>query len=196
MRENVLNKMMNFIDDGSYSNEELEKIHYGFEAIYVFITKSIVIFITTYFLGILKYTLMFLGTYGLIRTFACGLHANKSSICMIASLIIFIIIPYLCKIVIMPWYLKIILATFSLFHIYKFAPADTKKRPIINKNKRKYLKLISIFIAIIYSIFSFTLHNQEISNSLILALTLESFMISPYVYKLLNLSYDNYKSYK
>ena len=196
MKELVLNKMMNFINDGSYSNEELEKIHYGFEAIYVFITKSIVIFITTYFLGILKYTLLFLVAYSLIRTFACGLHANKSSVCMIASLIIFIIIPYLCKIVIIPWYLKIIFATFSLFHIYKFAPADTKKRPIVNKNKRKYLKLISIFIAIIYSIFSFILDNRVLCNSLILALLVESFMISPYVYKRFKLSYDNYKSYK
>ena len=57
-------------------------------------SKSIVIFIVTYFLGILKYTLLFLGTYGLIRAFACGLHANKSSVCMIISLIIFIIIPF------------------------------------------------------------------------------------------------------
>lgn len=188
--------MMNFINDGSYSNVELEKIHYGFEAIYVFISKSIVIFIVTYFLGILKYTLLFLGTYGLIRTFACGLHANKSSVCMIISLIIFVIIPYLCKILIIPWYIKLLFSAFALFHIYKFAPADTKKRPIINSNKRKYLKLISLFITIIYLILSFTLNNHTLCNSLILALTLESFLISPYAYKLFKLPYDNYKSYK
>ena len=186
---------MIFVNNSSYSKEDLEKIRYGLEAIYIFITKGIVVFTISYFLGLLKYTLFFLAIYGFIRTFACGLHASKSWICMIASILIFIIIPYACKTLVINQFIRIFVMIISAILIFIYAPADTKKRPIINKKKRKYLKIISTIISISYIIASFIVKNNIILNSLTFGISLETIMILPVTYKLFKLPYNNYINY-
>ena len=195
LRDTLLNKMMLFIDNGTYKKDDLEKIKYGLEVIYIFITKSLVVFTISYFLGILKYTLLFSLFYSLIRSFACGLHAKKSWVCTLSSAIIFIIIPYLCKILILPTTIKFILSLLAIITIYRYAPADTQKRPIINKKRRKNLKVISTLITLIYIILIFTLKNHVLDNTLLLSIVLESIMISPLTYKIFKLPYNNYKNY-
>jgi len=195
VRNAVINKTMKYVNNGSYSKDDLEKIRYGLECIYIFITKGIVIFTIAYFLGILKHALFFVATYGMLRSFACGLHATKSWICMVSSILIFIIIPYLCKILIINKFIRLTLMAISTILIYIYAPADTKKRPIINKNKRKRLKIISTCIAIIYIIISLYVKKNFILNSLMFGLILETFMILPMTYKTFKLPYNNYINY-
>ena len=187
--------MIKFVDNGSYTKEDLEKIRYGFECIYILITKGVVVLTIAFFLGILKYTIVFLAIYGLVRTFACGLHATKSWICMISSILIFIIIPYLCKILIINKLVRLVIMGISTILIYIYAPADTKKRPIINKNKRLRLKIISTSIAIIYIIISLYIKKNFILNSLMFGLILETIMILPITYKTFKLPYNNYINY-
>lgn len=195
MREVIIKKLIKFINNGSYSKEELEKIKYGLECIYIFITKGIVIFTIAYFLGILKYTLAFVALYGIIRSFACGLHATKSWICMISSILIFIIIPYLCHALMINYLIKFSLMIIATTLIYVYAPADTKKRPIINKNKRKKLKFISTGISTIYILINLYIKNNFLTNALMFSLILEAIMILPITYKIFKLPYNNYVNY-
>ena len=76
--------------------------------------------------------------------------------------------------------------------MYKNAPADTKKKPIINKKRRFILKLISTILAIIFSISAIIINNNFLSNCLIFALILENIMIAPTTYKIFKLPYNNY----
>ena len=195
MRSAILNKTMNFVNDNSYSEEELEKIRYGLECIYIFITKGIVIFTIAYFLGILKYTLFFMIPYGLIRSFACGLHATKSWICMVSSIIIFILIPYLCKILIIDRLIRLFFMIISTILLFIYAPADTKKRPIINKKKRLKLKWISTIISLIFIVISLFIKKNFVLNSIMFSLILEVLMILPITYKIFKLPYNNYINY-
>lgn len=197
MRSKVMNKVMNFIKKycPNYNNEQLEVIQYGLEAIYITITKTIIIFIIAYFLGILKELVILLIFYNAIRTTGFGLHATKSSYCLVSSLITFICATYMCRFIIIPIYLKSILCILNILLIYKWAPADTEKRPIINKKRRDIYKIISTFTAISFSLISIFTTNQFISNCLIFSVLIECFMISPYIYKLFKLPYDNYKNY-
>ena len=195
MREVILNKTMTFVQNDKYSKEDLEKIHYGLECLYIFITKGIIIFTVAYFLGILKYTLFFVITYGLVRTFACGLHATSSLACLIASTLLFLLFPFLSKVLIINNYIRLIVMLISTLLIYKFAPADTKKRPIINEKKRKKLKYISTFISLSYMILTLFIKKNFILNSLMIGLTLEAIMILPITYKIFKLPYYNYIDY-
>lgn len=195
MRSAVLNRLMLFINNGSYSKEDLEKIHYGLEAIYIFITKGIVIFTISYILGLLKYTLIFLLFYGILRSFACGLHAASSFACLIASTLVFIIIPYLCKTLIINRIFCIAAMVLSLLLMIKYAPADTKKRPIVNNKKRKKLKYISVFFSTTYIILALIVKKNIILNSLMFGLVFETIMILPITYKLFGLPYNNYINY-
>ncbi len=195
MRDVVINKMMLFINDGSYSKIDLEKIKYGLECIYIMITKGFVVFTAAYFLGILKHTLFFMIPYGLIRTTAGGLHASKSWICMISSLLIFIILPFASKILIIPKIVRLIIMFISTILISIFAPADTKKRPIISKVKRQRQKIISVIISILFIIVTFIVKNNFVLNSIMLGLALETIMILPITYKIFKLPYNNYINY-
>lgn len=197
MRKKIMNKIMKFIRmySSNQSEEQLEIIEYGLEAIYITITKTIIIFIIAYFLGILKELVILLIFYNLIRMTGFGLHATKSSYCLISSFLIFIGSTYLCKFIIIPTYIKLILCITNILLIYKWAPADTEKRPIISKKRRSIYKILSTVIAITFSFISILITNQYISNCLIISVSIECLMISPYIYKLFKLPYDNYKNY-
>lgn len=89
----------------------------------------------------------------------------------------------------------IILSCISFFTILLFSPADTEKRPLINKKKRTILKLITLFSTIVYIILIFIIKSQYYKKILLFSLTLESLAINPISYKFLGLKYNNYKTY-
>ena len=61
MKDAILNYSINTIrkKDSSYSEEQLAIIRYGFESIYILITKTIFIFMIAIILGIFKEVLIF-----------------------------------------------------------------------------------------------------------------------------------------
>ena len=180
----------------NYSKNKIAEIKYGLEGIYILITKTIVIFAIAYFLNLLKELIVFVLLYNLIRMPSFGLHANKSYQCLISSIIIFIALPYLCMSIELPLLLKWGIGTICVIFIFKNSPADTQKKPIINRKRRKVYKYISTIIATTFTIFSLISANSYIANSLIVVLVLQCFMISPLVYKFFNLPYNNYLRYK
>ena len=119
-----------------YSNTELIEIEYGLTGIYLTISKLIILSILAIWLGIIKEMFIFMIFFNIIRTTAFGLHANKSWQCLLSSIIIFIGIPLGCKYISIETTMKMIVGLISIIFICKNAPADTKKRPIINKKRR------------------------------------------------------------
>ena len=198
MKNAILNYSITTIrnKDSSYDDEQLAVIRYGLESIYILVTKTIFIFTVAIILGIFKEVLIFTLFYNLIRTPSFGLHATKSWICLVASTLIFITIPYLCASININIGIRAIIGIAIILLIYKNAPADTYKRPIVSKKRRDKFKFISTCIAIIMVMISLFIKNSFIHNSLIMSLVVQCFMISPMVYKIFNLPYDNYKAYQ
>lgn len=180
----------------TYQEEKLEEIRYGLESIYLTYTKIFLIFVLAYFLGIIKETLLLLVTYNIIRTFTFGIHATKSIYCLITSLMLFIGGVYVVKYMSLNIYVKAIISIILLICIYKYAPADTYKRPLINERKRKKYKAISTILGIAYVILIIIFNNYIISNYLLIGMLETVIMIHPIVYKIFNLPFDNYKKYK
>ena len=195
MREKIISKTINHIKSKKkISDIQEDTIRYGLESIYILVTKLIFIFALALILGIFKEMIIFLLLFNVIRTFAFGLHATKSYICLISSSIIFIGLPILCNIINIPNIIKLIIGLVSIGLIIKNCPADTYKRPIINKKRRRILKLISTIISVIYVILFFYT-NKFISNCLLFSLLLEVILTSPLTYKLFKLPYNNYLKY-
>ena len=196
MKKYIIKVCMNYIKKNTdYDEITLKEIEYGIISIYLTLTKFIVISAICILLGIFKEMLIFTVFFNILRIPAFGLHATKSWMCWISSTIIFILLPTLCIYLKINIYLKIIIGLFCIMFMFKNAPADTKKRPIISKKRRKIYKTISTILAIIFTIFSVIIKNNFISNSLIFALILENCLISPTVYKLFKLPYNNYLTY-
>ena len=196
MKKIIMNYTMNLIkNNGNYDDEKLAVIKYGLEGLYLTISKLIIILFLACLLNILKEVIIFLLIYNVIRTTSFGLHATKSWICLLSSSIIFIGFPIICKYLYFDNYLKVILGLILILFIYKNAPADTHKRPIVNKKRRMFFKYSSTFIAIIFIFCSILINDNFISNCFIFSLFVQSFMIAPSVYKLFNLPYNNYLTY-
>lgn len=197
MKKRFLSYMKNSIKRQypKYSNDKIDEIMYGIEGIYLTITKTIIIFILAFIFGIAKELLYLLITFNFIRLFAFGMHADKSSICLAFSSLLFIGTTFLCKYLIIPSNILYLLYIVALIIISIYAPADTVKRPLIKKKKRIKFKVLSIIVTIIYFVITLFIKNRLIINCLILGLLIECVLILPITYKAFKMPYKNYKNY-
>ena len=146
MKTFLLEKCLNIIKSTypEYDKDKLDEIRYGLEAIYLSVTKLIVILFISYLLGILKETVCLCLAFNILRLSGFGLHATKSWMCWVSSSIIFLVFPYLCTFIKFSNTVLIIIALVLEVNLLLFAPADTKKRPLVHKKKRIYWKIISL----------------------------------------------------
>ena len=193
----LINNSMNLINGlGQYDEEKQAEIKYGLEGIYIAVSKVVVILLISAVLGLFKEAIMFLLLFNILRAVAFGLHASKSLYCWISSSISFLLIPYLSKTIEFPLVFYIIASAISLISFILYAPADTVKRPLINKKKRHIYKVLAIIFASIFIVLIFTTNNLLIKNLLTFALILETILILPITYKIFKLPYNNYKNYQ
>ena len=197
MKDKLINNSLNKIrlKYPEYTNTKLEEIKYGIESLYLTITKMIILIILALIFNRKKEFIIFLLLYNGIRIFAFGLHAKKSSWCLISSIIFFIVLPIILKFIIINKFVISILGSILLINYYKYSLADTRKRPIVNVKIRLKYKYLSCIIVIIYLFIALIINNIYISNLLFSAVLLEGLLINPYIYKLFGFTYDNYKNY-
>ena len=196
MKNFVINNLMKTVKKScSYNETQLEEVEYGLVSLYLLISKLFIISILTLLLGIFKEMIILMLFYNFIRMPSFGIHASKSWICLLSSSLIFVGVPLICKIIAIPIYLKSIIGIIGVLLMYKNSPADTHKRPIVNVKRRQIYKLLSVFIAFIYSLLSIIMNNNFICNSLLFSIIIQLVVISPLTYKLFNMPYNNYKNY-
>lgn len=198
MRKLIINKCMELVTtyNKDLSQRDIDKIKYGLEGLYLTITKLIFIIIVSIILGIWKETLLLILIFNGIRLTAFGVHAKRSIDCLISSTLFFILFPILCIKLTIPLIVKVILFIPLTVLIGIFAPADTEKRPLINKKKRKIYKILSIIISIIYMTIAIVIKDNTLSNCFIFAIVIQIIIMLPITYKIFGVSYNNYKNYE
>lgn len=197
MKKRFLNSIKTKIKNKypNYSNDKIDEIMYGIEGIYLTITKTIIIFAIAFLLGIAKELFFLLLAFNFIRLFAFGIHANSSFVCLLFSSIIFLGSAFLCKVLTISSTILYILYFVVLVIFILYAPADTVKKPLIKKKKRRTFKILSILILIVYFCLSLFTKGSTIINYLIFGLMIEAILIIPPTYKLFKTPYKNYKTY-
>ena len=193
MKNLIINNCLSYVKKyNNYDDIKLKEIEYGLVSIYLTITKLIIIFGIAIYLKIFKEVIIFSIMFNILRAPAFGLHATKSWICLITSTLVFIGIPILCINVHINVFIKVIICLIGILVMFKNAPADTKKRPIVNKKRRMKFKIIATSLTIIFSFLSILIKDNFISNSFMSAIIVECFLISPIIYRLFKLPYNNY----
>ena len=197
MKKMFLNWALNLVKQTypNYDHDKLDIINYGLESMYLTISKMIIIFLSAYLLGIFKEMFIFLIIYNIPRATAFGLHASKTWMCLISSLLIFIGLPIICKTIAIPIFIKLLIFIGCGILFFRYAPADTVKRPIVNQKRRMIYKAISLIICVLYALISLTTNNNFLSNALLFGLLVELSLIIPITYKIFKLPYNNYLSY-
>ncbi|CDD29157.1 putative agrB-like protein putative [Clostridium sp. CAG:433] len=198
MKKLIINKCMELVTtyNKDLSQRDIDKIKYGLEGLYLTITKLIFIIIVSIILGIWKETLLLILIFNGIRLTAFGVHAKRSIDCLISSTLFFILFPIICIKLTIPLIVKVILFIPLTVLIGIFAPADTEKRPLINKKKRKIYKILSIIISIIYMTIAIVIKDNTLSNCFIFAIVIQIIIMLPITYKIFGVSYNNYKTYE
>lgn len=177
-----------------YNNDnDLEKLTYGLDIIYISFTKLGFILITSFIFNCFYTAVSCIGLISFIRCFSYGLHMKNSIKCYLFSFLIFVLMPEFfiyISISNLQAFLLLIICTIS-FIIY--SPSDTNKRPLVNEKKRKTLKYISLIILFFYIIFYLYTKDSNLSKIILYSIIIQSILINPFIYKLFNLSYENFK---
>ena len=74
----------------------------------------------------------------------------------------------ICKYMVIPYQLMIIIALVCNICLLLYAPADTYKRPLVNAKKRKRFKFMSVILGIIYTILIIIFRDYLIVNYLLI----------------------------
>lgn len=192
MNDLLLNKALQFIESNTnYSKDEMIKVQYGLEGVYLTISKVLVIFLIGFLFHYLDVILLTLLFFNFLRFFAFGLHAKKSIHCLILSIFNFNILPFIMMHITIHSYLVIAIFLFSFFSFLLFSPSDTIKRPLTNQKKRFIRKVVSLIMLLI--LFIAIHYFQFLKVPILCASFIESVMINPISYHILGLPYGNYK---
>lgn len=194
MREQFLKRSLHFIEcnNPNLSEFDKEKINYGLEGLYITVTKLSAIFLIALALNMIKELIVVLLFFNILRFPAFGFHASKSITCFILSTSIILGIPFLLLQFSIPIIIKGGLAGICVISFWLYAPADTKKRPLTNKRKRRIRKISAISLAILYMVILLLIPNEKMSILLLSSLLIETILILPITYRLFNEPYRNY----
>ncbi len=196
MKKAFLDSSIRFI--GSYKElcqEDIEKLRYGLEGIYLTVTKLIIIAIVSLVLGILKEVIITLLLFNLLRFTGFGFHAEKSIQCLFLSLVQFVFIPYALLNISISKSFAVIICILCILNYLLFAPADTINRPLPNVKKRKIRKWSTVIIGISYSILLLVFSDSFLCPLFLSSLIVEAIVINPLIYIVFKQPYNNYKTY-
>lgn len=194
MKHKFLDSSINFLQKyNSYSSNDIKKLRYGLEGLYLTITKLAVIFILSIFLSIIKEVVIVLVLFNIIRYFAFGFHAEKSSECLFLSIINFVLIPFVLLKLKIALSTALIIAGICIVNFILFAPADTVKRPLFDKRKRLIRKVLTIITGLIYILIMILFNNFYFNTLIVSSLIIQVIVISPITYKIFGQPYNNYK---
>jgi accessory gene regulator B len=194
MREHFLNANLNYINSKLTFDERKQKIiRYGLECIYTMITKSTVVILLSILLGTFNETLLLIIFYTFVRMFGFGIHATSNIRCWIVSLSSYSILPLIIKYADINQIVVISCELIAFVCLLLWAPADTKKRPLIHKDKRIKDKVIVLSISFVYIIYSISFINI-ISKTMMFGLVIEAVCTCPLTYIIFKQPFNNYKS--
>ena len=195
MKEKFIVSVVNLAKrNKEYTEEKVAVMRYALEGIYLTFTKILVITLIAALLGLFKEYIWFVLLYTPIRSVSFGWHANTTKQCWVVSILAFILIPYTFSVITINMITKIVLLTFSILIYALYSPADTKKRPIVNKKRRLMFKVASLIITLVYSYYALN-NSNLISNLMIASLLYQSMLINPLIYKVSHQEFNNFKAY-
>jgi len=185
MRDKVVNNIMIRIKDNNKELDDVKfaEIKYGLQGLYTLITKTSFIILLSLLLNIFSEFLLFFIFYSILRSVGFGTHANSNLKCWIFSTLFLLGIPYIMHIIKINKIIQIILWIIFFINFLIFAPADTKKRPMINKKRKLKFKIMLLIFSIIYLFI--IIYFKNISNLVLGSMLLEALLVNPIGYILM-----------
>ncbi len=169
-----INKIVNYINRSNDLTElQIKKICFGLECLLGEIGKSVIYIFIFSILGLLNYFFIAFTFFCILRIFAGGLHRNSYWECFFTTLFVFSTSIYVGYTNILNNEVQTLLIVISLILIIMYAPVDHPNKPIINKDRRKKIKLYSIGVFILLVGASYLL-SDKLHSTAVFALFIEA----------------------
>ena len=174
------------------------KMVLGMEIMIINVSKLIIIYLLAAVIGIVPQTVLLHGAYVVVKRYSFGLHALNSTVCTVVSCMLFVLVPWLTQMlglgvgnaVVIPAFAAVVLC------LYKYAPADTKARPLVGKKLRAGLRKRAVACGVILFVAALLVPNYEVKLLLTLGAVFQCVSILPITYKILKRSVRNYENYE
>lgn len=164
--------------------QKLAEIDYGIAVFIANSYKMLLIFITAILLNIFKYFIIAFISFGLLRTFASGVHAKREWTCLPTSAIIFFGILYLGMTIELNIYVLSIIFALCFCAMLWYAPADTEERPIASMKLRRKLRIMSCITVLVLYAAALRSLGTPVSSIIVFSILIESILILPVTYNL------------
>ena len=193
----LTNRIIELIEkEVEFNDIDREKLYLGVITLLINGLKISFIALLAAICGIFKEIMFMMIIFALLRLFAAGLHARKSYICTIVSIVTYFtgtilsinfpIKRYVC----FPIYVVLMVI------LIKFSPADTENRPIIGAENRRRLKRNTFIVALSILFFNLIVFNEKLINLTMYSMVTQIICVLPFTYKILNRGYKNYEKYE
>lgn len=207
MTEKISNYLL---DNFLYKGEEIdgdkrEVMLFGITRILEDLPKYLFVLIVSIFLHILPQVGIVMAVTVLYKVVIGGAHARTNIECFIYTSLYFFIPVIISKFVNVPniyiYITAALIYLYSLFVIYKHAPADTEEIPILNKEKRKKYKIRALILLNLIYVAGILLvkYNSGIAKIIFSSIFLINFFTSNFMYKILRCKHsyesDEFKEY-
>lgn len=179
-----------------FNELEREKLYLGILSIVINFTKMSIICLIALAIGLLRETLIVVVIFSSLRLTAAGLHAKSSFACTITSILAFIGGAYMSKQLMINEICFMFIVSIIVILLYKYSPADTENRPILDKKRRKTLRNQTLITSLLWISINLIIKDAVFMNLTLYAMTFELVSILPITYKLLKRSYKNYERYE
>lgn len=187
---NKIRKEMPEIDD-----ERAEVIMFGLQNIIGELPKIFMIFIVSYFLGIMRLTIISFIVIVAYRSFSGGIHMKTHLSCIIYTLLLYCGTALLGKYIIIDGIAKYVIGIscwiFGMIMIKLYAPADTENVPIISKKERKQKQILSYIVLTIEIIIAVTINVPSVTTIIFIGDFVQTLMITRLAYKLTDNKYGH-----
>lgn len=182
---NRIRKEMPEVDD-----DRAEAIYYGLQNILGEIPKIFLVFAISYILGIFKWTLFTFLALFIYKGASGGVHLKTHLGCILMTTAFYCIIPLVSQYFVIPNNIKYIIVPiiilFGIVMIKLYAPADTEAVPIFDDKVKRKKQIVSYISFTVGMILVLVIHNNEISNILLLANFIQTLTITNAAYKITN----------
>ena len=174
----------------------LKKLELGMEILLINVSKIIIVYILAALLGTVVQTFILHTAYVLVRRYSYGLHALNTTVCTLMSCCLFVLAPRILYGVEISNPAAAAGFILIIYCLYRYAPADTKSRPLVGAKMRARLKRNAVISGFILMIAALVIPNESVKFLLVLGAAYQCISIMPFTYKLLKRSAKNYENYE
>lgn len=161
-----------------------EEFEYGLSLLTINIFKTIILLLLATYLGILKYTVVYMLCIIALRHFSFGIHLNNGFACLVWGLVDYIGGIYLAKYLNMGIVIRVIFFIISFYLMYLYAPAGTGRRPIGKKQYKPLKENTLVVLSILFILSIILAHKQQTiyANVLSIAMVSQTINVLPITY--------------